>query len=131
MVLFCEMVILVVFNSFNVIKNLKKPDLVARQNLSFSTTKAQYDLDRIAAKISVLSSGELQKHKYLTGEDLGYKQDVIQKTKFEYSPLGKVFNQGLNESDENEGILKRLKNTEGISENQQKMIENKKNNQLV
>ena len=41
--------------------------------------KAQYDLDRQAAKISALSSGELEKYEYLTGEDLGYKQDVVQK----------------------------------------------------
>ena len=44
--------------------------------------KAQYDLDREAAKISALSSGELEKYKYLTGEDLGYKPDIIQKAKF-------------------------------------------------
>ena len=57
--------------------------------------KAQYDLDREAAKISALSSGELEKYKYLTGEDLVYKTDVTQKAKFEYSPLGKVFNKEL------------------------------------
>ena len=34
--------------------------------------QAQYDLDREAAKISALSSKELDKYKYLTGEDLGY-----------------------------------------------------------
>ena len=39
--------------------------------------KAQYDLDREAAKISALSSGKLEKYGYLTGEDLGYKPDVI------------------------------------------------------
>ena len=33
--------------------------------------QVQYDLDRLAAKISVLSSGELRKYEYLTGEDLG------------------------------------------------------------
>ena len=49
--------------------------------------KAQYDLDREAAKISVLSSGELEKYEYLTGEDLEYTPDVIEKAKFEYSPL--------------------------------------------
>ena len=32
--------------------------------------KAQYDLDREAAKISALSSVELEKYEYLTGEDL-------------------------------------------------------------
>ena len=44
--------------------------------------KAQYDLDREAAKISALSSSELEKYEYLTGEDSGNKPDVIQKAKF-------------------------------------------------
>ena len=30
----------------------------------------EYDLDRKAAKISLLSSGNLDKYEYLTGEDL-------------------------------------------------------------
>ena len=33
--------------------------------------KTQYDLDREAAKIYALSSSELEKYEYLTGEDLG------------------------------------------------------------
>ena len=41
------------------------------------SNQAQYDLDRQNAKISALSSSELDKHKYLTGEDLGYKPDVV------------------------------------------------------
>ena len=60
--------------------------------------------------MSLLSSGELEKYEYLTGEDLAYKPDVIQKAKFEYSLLGKVFNKGLDESDKTEELLKRLKN---------------------
>ena len=43
--------------------------------------KAQHDLDGQAAKISALSSGELEKYEYLTGEDLGYKPDIIQKAR--------------------------------------------------
>ena len=35
--------------------------------------KVQYDLDREAAKISALSSGELEKYEYLTDKDLGCK----------------------------------------------------------
>ena len=35
--------------------------------------QAQHDLDREAAKISALSSKELDKYEYLTGGDLGYK----------------------------------------------------------
>ena len=66
--------------------------------------KAQYDFDREAAKISALSSGELEKYEYLTGEDLGYKPDVIQKAKFECSPLGRVFNKGL-DGFEDRGVI--------------------------
>ena len=80
--------------------------------------KAQYDLDREAAKISALSRGELEKYENLTGENLGYKPDVIQKAKFEYSPIGKIFNKGLDESDKKEGLLKRLKNIESTNEQQ-------------
>ena len=61
-------------------------------NDKVKANKAQHHLDRQTAKISALSSGELQKYEYLTGEDLEYKLDVVQKSKFEYSPLGQVFN---------------------------------------
>ena len=66
------------------------------------SNQAQYDLDRQNVKISSLSSGELDKYEYLTAEDLGYKPDVVQKAKFEYSLLGQVFNEGLNVSDKKE-----------------------------
>ena len=58
-------------------------------------SKAQYDLDRKAAKISALSCDNLDKYEYLTGEDLGLKSSTIEQAKFEYSPLGKIFNKGL------------------------------------
>ena len=78
--------------------------------------KAQYDLDRKTTKISVLSYGELEKYEYLTREDLGYEPDLIQKAKFEYFPLVKVFNKRLDENDKKEGLLKRLENIEDKSE---------------
>ena len=60
----------------------------------------------------------------MTVETLGYKQDKIQKAKFEYSPLGKVFNKGLDDSDKKkEGLLKRLKNIEGKNKYQLDEIE--------
>ena len=59
------------------------------------SNQAKYNLDRQNAKISALSRDELDKYEYLTDEDLGYKPDVVQKAKFEYSPLGQVFNKGL------------------------------------
>ena len=63
--------------------------------------QAQYYLDREAAKITALSSKELDKYEYLTGEDLGYNPDVIQKAKFEYSPLGEDFNKIFKKDDKN------------------------------
>ena len=45
--------------------------------------QTQYDLDRLAAKISGYSSGDLKKHEYLTGEDLGYKPSVVEQAKFD------------------------------------------------
>ena len=51
--------------------------------------QAQYDLGREVAKISALSSKDLlEKYQYLTGEDLGHRPNVLENTKFEYSPLG-------------------------------------------
>ena len=63
--------------------------------------KAQYDLERQAAKISALSSKDLEKYESLTGEDLGYKPDVIQRAKFEYSPLVEAFNKVFKKDDKN------------------------------
>ena len=80
--------------------------------------KRQYDLDRTNAEISAYSSGDLSKFEYLTYKDLGYKPDAFEQAKFEYSPLGKVFTDGLNKSDRKEGLLKRLKNIEEKSNNQ-------------
>ena len=89
--------------------------------------QAGYDLHRQNAKISALSSGKLDKHEYLTGEDLGYRPDPVQKAKFEYSPLGQVFNKGLNADEKQEGLLKRLKNIEDTTDRQ---LEENKNNKL-
>ena len=84
----------------------------------------QNDLDRKAAKISALSSNNLDKYKYLTGEDLGLKPSTIEQTKFEYSPLGKIFNRGLDENDQKEGLFKRLEN---IDNAQKKLTEDDDN----
>ena len=74
--------------------------------------EAEYDLDRKTAKISALSSNNLDKYEYLTGEDLGLKPSTVEQAKFEYSPLGKIFNKGLNKDDQKEGLFKRIKNIE-------------------
>ena len=45
--------------------------------------QAQYDLDRLAAKISVLSLNDLRKYEYLTVEDLVYKPSLLENVTFE------------------------------------------------
>ena len=85
---------------------------------------AQYNLYRMNAEISAYSSSDLPKYEYLTKKDLGYKPDAFEQAKFEYSPLGKVFTDGLDKSDRNEGLLKRLTNIEDRSSNQLLTIKN-------
>ena len=71
--------------------------------------EAQYYLDRKATKIFALSSNNLDKYDYLTGEDLGLKSNTIEQARFEYSPLGKIFNKGLDKDDEKEGLFKKAR----------------------
>ena len=87
-------------------------DQIKILNRKVMQNEAQYDLDRKAAKISALSSNNLDKYEYLTGEDLGLKPSTVEQAKFEYSPLGKIFNKGLDKDDQKEGLFKRLKNIE-------------------
>ena len=58
--------------------------------------QAQYDLDRLVAKIFAYSSGDLRKYKYRSGEDLGYK--------------------GLHKDHKKEGFFKRLENIKDKNE---------------
>ena len=60
------------------------------------TNQVQYDLDRL---VSAYSSGDLRKYEHLTGHDLGYKPSVFEQVKFEYSPLGNIFNKGSDKDD--------------------------------
>ena len=55
--------------------------------------KLQYNINREAAKISALSSGNIQNYEYLTGEDIlpSNQQQIIEQTKFTHSPLDKAF----------------------------------------
>ena len=91
-------------------------DQIKILNRKIMQNEAQYDLDRKAAKISALFSNNLDKYEYLTGEDLGLKPSTVEQAKFEYSPLGKIFNKGLDKDDKKEGLFKRLKNIEDKNE---------------
>ena len=93
-------------------------------DVKIKANNAQYDLDRMNAEISAYSSGDLPKSEYLTKKDLKYKADAFEQAKFEYSPLGKVFTDGLDKSNRNEGLLKRLKNIEDRNNNQLLAIKN-------
>ena len=66
--------------------------------------KLQYDINREASKISALSSGNIKKYEYLTGEDilLSNQQQIIEQTKFTYSPLEKAFEKQI-KTIENQG----------------------------
>ena len=80
--------------------------------------KLQYDINREAAKISALSSGKVDKYKYLTGEEIlpSNQQQIIQQAKFAYSPLGKA-------------LEKQIKTIEDQGKEQVKAIQD--NKQLV
>ena len=55
--------------------------------------KLQYDITRETAKISALSSGNIDTYKYLTGENIlpSNQQQIIEQAEFTCSPLGKAF----------------------------------------
>ena len=54
--------------------------------------KLEYDINRQAAKISVLQSGTIDKYEYLTDKEIlpSDQRRVIEQPKFTYSPLGKA-----------------------------------------
>ena len=87
-------------------------DQIEILNRKIKQNEAQYDLDRKAAKIFALSYNNLDKYEYLTGEDLDLKPSTAEQAKFEYSPLGKIFNKALDEEEKKEELLERLKNNE-------------------
>ena len=91
---------------------MTETDQIKILNRKINQNESQYDLDREAAKISALFSKNLDKYELSTGEDLGLKPSTVEQAKFEYSPLGKIFNKGLSEEDKKEGLLKRLKKIE-------------------
>ena len=72
----------------------------------------QYKVDRLNAEISAFSSGNLNKYEFLKRINLNYKPNALDKARFEFSPLGKTLNTGLDKNAqgyEEEGIVKLLK----------------------
>ena len=94
-------------------------DQIKILNKKILQNEAQHDLDQKPAIRSAQSSKNLDKVEYLTSQDLGLKPNTIEQARFEYSPLGKIFNKGLSEDDKKEGLFKRLEN---INEGQLQVI---------
>ena len=91
--------------------------------------KLQYNINRQAAKISSLSSGKIHKCKYLTGKDIlpSSNQQIIEQTKFTYSPLGKAFEKQIKAiKDQGKKQVDALEKSK--PEEQKKTIEDKSNN---
>ena len=92
--------------------------------------KLQYDINRKTAKISALSSGNIQKYEYLTGEDIlpSNQQQIIEQAKFTYSPLGKAFEKQIKTiEDQGQKQVDALENLK--SKEQTKTIADKSDNQ--
>ena len=54
--------------------------------------KIQFDINKEAVKISLLSSSKIDIHEYLTGEEIlpSDQRRIIEQAKFTYSPLSKA-----------------------------------------
>ena len=74
----------------NLLKRILK--LIMTMDDEIRDEKLQYDINRETAKMSALSSGEIDKYEYLTIEEIlpSYQRRVIEQAKFTYSPLGKA-----------------------------------------
>ena len=92
--------------------------------------KLQYDINKEVAKILALSPEKFHKYEYLTGEDIlpPTQQQIIEQSKFKYSPLGKAFEKQINTiKDQGE---KQTETLESLKQKEQtKPIEDKCNNQ--
>ena len=74
---------------------MTRKDQIKILNDRIKANNDQYKIDRLKVKISAFSSGNLDKYEFLTRKDLKYKQNALDKAKFEFSPLSRAFNQGL------------------------------------
>ena len=58
------------------------------------------------------------------------KRSTVEQAKYEYSPLGKIFDKGLDEDDKKEGLFKRLENIKDKNEEQLQVIKDQGEKQL-
>ena len=96
----------------------ENPKMSAKEIDKINQLKSLYTTRKDFFKIKIYNPKSKLTDLRSLDDEIGYKPDVSEQTKFEYSSLGKVFTDGLDKSDRNEGLLKRLKNIEDKSNNQ-------------
>ena len=83
--------------------------------------QAQYNLDRLAAKLSELFFEELKKYEYLTGEDLVYKPGVIDQPNLIILYWVKFLPRNWIKITKNKGF-KRLKRLQNIEDRKKELL---------
>ena len=74
----------------NLLEKIQK--LILTPDDKIRDERLQYNINKEPAKISALSSAEIHKYEYLTGEEIPPHQSrMTKKGKFSYSPLRKTF----------------------------------------
>ena len=72
--------------------NMTDSEKIKTINDKIDQTRAQFNLDRQTAKSLALSTGNVGKYEFLTGEDVVPEKDWLEKAatikRFEYSSLG-------------------------------------------
>ena len=87
----------------------KEQNKILDDKIEFNNNNNQYKIDRLNAEISAFSSGGLNKYEFLKRIGLNYKPNALDKARFEFSPLGRAFNEGLGKTILNyqeEGVIK-------------------------
>ena len=91
---------------------MTRKDQIKIVNDKIKSNTNQYKVDRLNAEISAFSSGDLNEYELITRKVLKYKPNALDKAKFEFFPLGKAFNVGLDKTVQGyqeEDVIKLLK----------------------
>ena len=62
---------------------------------------------------------------------MGLKPSTIEQARFEYFPLGKIFEKGLHKDDKKEGLFKRLENIKNKNEKELQVIKDQGEKHLI
>ena len=95
--------------------------------------KLQKDVNRVAAKISTLSSGKMDKYEYLTGEEIlpSNQSRIIELAKFAYSPQGKALEKQTNKQGDALKSLKLFNRVDELNQIKSIFLENQLNDLII